>query len=639
MKNKFSLITSVSIALIAGLFMLSSCNKYLSPAPISTFDPSIVFGGVDNARAALLGSYNSMEGDNGYGIRLSMYYPYDNDEMLGAQGTGDNDRRDISHYLLTAGNAQLAVPFNQLYQGIERANNCIYYIPKMAQYTTGTAQQIAQLKRMYGEALAIRAQDYFELVRNWGDVPAQFLPSAFIPNPFLAKTDRDTIYNHILDDLKTAESLVPWRTDLGAIGDAFDERYTLGTVKALRAKIALFRGGYSLRTDTKVMERRSDYLTFYKIALQECQDLNARRDEHTLNPSFKSIWKDGIDAHKGTDAYGEIMMRVGFAAGNGTDSKLGMYCGSKINGVGGSTLTAYPMTFYMYDSTDLRRDISLIPYEIQRDTVKIGHNINSIYDAKFRKEWFTSPSFYFSAGIGATSFTAAANSATQNFELEWPMIRFSDVLLMMAEADNEVNGAPSAAAIAAVKEVNQRGHGGNAALVPAVPTDHDGFFKFVVKERMLELCGEGVRKYDLLRWNLLSIAITQVRANLTALATTTPVTQIFTPYTYMAAQPTYCVTGLPVSMYYKTVNGGANGWPGSTPANDEYQVFVNSYYTTAPTATPTGTTKVSWMGYSGITSNLTNYFAIGFQAGRNELLPIPQSALDANFNLKQNPGF
>lgn len=93
-------------------------------------------------------------------------------------------------------------------------------------------------------------------------------------------------------------------------------------------------------------------------------------------------------------------------------------------------------------------------------------------------------------------------------------------------------------------------------------------------------------------------------------------------------------------MFYTTVNGGGSALFGpATDRNDDYKVFVNSYYQPAPTTKPKGTTKVLWLGYSGITTNLTNYFAIGFQEGRNELLPFPQVALDANYNLKQNPGF
>ncbi len=70
-----------------------------------------------------------------------------------------------------------------------------------------------------------------------------------------------------------------------------NERITKGAAKALRAKIALFRGGYSLRNETKTMERRPDYLKYYEIARDECAGIMERRDQHDLNPDFTNIWK------------------------------------------------------------------------------------------------------------------------------------------------------------------------------------------------------------------------------------------------------------------------------------------------------------------------------------------------------------
>ena len=145
------------------VFSANSCKKYLEPAAISSFSADYVFSNVQNAQKEVLSAYAQMEGDNGYGIRISMYYAYDNDEMIGLHQTGDGDRGDIAHYTLNASNGQLYSPWVQLYKGIEYANNAIWYIPKMSLYTTGTAQQIKELQRLYGEALTLRAQFFLEL--------------------------------------------------------------------------------------------------------------------------------------------------------------------------------------------------------------------------------------------------------------------------------------------------------------------------------------------------------------------------------------------------------------------------------------------------------------------------------------------
>ena len=468
--------------LITGM-QLSSCKKYLNLNPISSFGPETVFGTVANAQKAVLGAYQEMTGDQGYGIRISMYFPYDNDVMMGAGGHGDNDRRDIGRYNLTAGNAQLYKPFNQLYEGVERSNQCIKYIPKMDLYTNGTPYQKAELRRLYGEALTLRAQYYFELVRNWGDVPAQWEPSADQPDLFLKKTDRDSIYDHLLNDLKTAEDLVPWRSGVAALGDPIDERITKGAVKGVRAKIALFRGGYSLRKDNK-MERGSNYLDYYKIADQECKDI-IESGEHSLDPSFRDLWQNQVDAHQ-IDPYGEIMFQAAMAgATSATDSKLG-----KFNGPNGS-LTILPTYFYYFDSVDTRRQVTIAPFKINNDNTLTPVPITSLADGKFRRNWITNPDVDIS-------------NQAQNFSLNWPILRYSDVLLMYAEAENEINNGPTASAIDAFQKVRARAFAGHTDEMGTPPNDKAGFFDAIVRERALEFGGEGIRKYDLIRWNLLA---------------------------------------------------------------------------------------------------------------------------------------
>ena len=124
----------------------SSCKKYLEVEPVSSFGTDYVFDNVINAEKAVLGTYYSLTGDQGYGIRLSMYYTYDTDLMMGQAGRNDNDRRDLAHYNATPNNTQLPRPFNQLYDGVERANLCIYNIPLMDEYNNGNAQQKNLLK-------------------------------------------------------------------------------------------------------------------------------------------------------------------------------------------------------------------------------------------------------------------------------------------------------------------------------------------------------------------------------------------------------------------------------------------------------------------------------------------------------------
>jgi len=599
------------------VLVLAGCKKFLDQQPITDVGPDMVFNDVASTYKAIVGVYSRLTGDQGYGIRLSLYYTVDNDEMQGPTGTGDNDRRDMARFSLTAGNAQLERPFNQLFQGIEFANICIDKIPKMEMYTSGTEQQKKQLQRMYGEALALRAQFYFEAIRNWGDLPSHFKPAyaQASETAFPSRTSKDTLYNRIIADLKTASELVPWKNEVTAIGDPVDERLTKGAIKGLRARIALFRGGFSLRQDATVA-RPSDYLTFYQIARDETNDI-INSNQHSLNPSFKALWKDQVCARAVADPNGELMFQVTGIGGTSTaDTKLGYYNGPRMNNFGNSSINPLPSYFYLFDSTDLRRDVTIAPYNVNADGVtKAGLAITALNDGKYRRDWMTNPTY-------------GPSSQAQYFQLKWQVLRYADVLLMFAEAENELNG-PTAAAYNALNMVRRRGYGkpiGTADVTVDIPSglNKADFFKAVVRERSLELGGEGVRKFDLMRWNLMNTAFTEAKANMVRMSNV----QALVNPTYMAGYPSYVLAGpMPIAMYFKTGN-----------TSDDRNLWSNSFYTTAPTATPSGTTKVNWLT-TAINTTCVARYATGYVPGKSELFPIPQPVRDANFNLVQNPGY
>ncbi len=604
-KNLYKL--TLSVAAIV-LLSFNSCNKFLDQKPITDVSTEVVFSDVPSALKALAGVYSRMVGDAGYGIRVSLYYPLDTDEMQGPTGAGDNDRRDIARYAATPGNAQITNPFNQMFAGIEYANICIANIPKMAMYTNGTDQEKKKLQRMYGEALTLRAQFYTEAIRNWGDLPANFAPASTLAtsNPFPSRTNRDTIYDRLLEDLKLAATLVPWRNELSAIGDAADERITKGTVKGLRARIALYRGGFSLRQDG-VVKRSTDYVKYYQIARDEAAEVMAS-NQHSLNPSYKALWKDQVNARAVADPNGELMFQASGIGGVGAgDTKLAYYNGPTVNGLGNKSVNVLPTYFYAFDSTDLRRDVTCAAYNVAADgSAKIGQAITAICDGKYRRDWISNP-------------TVSPTNAIQYFSLKWQILRYADVMLMFAEAENELNG-PTAAAYNAVNQVRRRGFGqsittANATVDLPAGLSKAAFFTAIVKERSLELGGEGVRKYDLIRWNLLATKINETKAALLAMST------LSAPY-----------NTLPTSMYYRTGSTSDDNRFGSTG------LWANSFYKAAPTATPSGTTKVVWLS-AAINTTALSRFATGFVTGKSELLPIPQPARDANRNLTQNPGY
>ncbi len=592
------------VIMICSLLLSTSCKKYTEVEPVSQYSIAQTFSDVSNVTNALIGVYDELQGDNGYGIRLSMYYPYDSDEAI-VSGNIDNGRRGVGRYQLLLTNSEIANPFRQLYRGVEKANLCIQEIPKMALYNSGSETDKAQLKRLYGEALTLRAQFYFELIRNWGDVPAPMIPAYQQSELYIPQSDRDSTYDKILADLALAKDLLPWRTEAGAR----NERITKGVAKALRARIAMFRAGYSLRANAQ-MERRADYLDFYKIARDECADLMARRDQHTLNPSFSDIWRKLTSFIY--DPAGEIIFEIGAGGGNGnSDSRMGNYDGPTLNnasryGAGGGGLVILPNYFYAFDSADVRRDVTITHYQVPSATnIKSQRRLGELGTGKYRRDWRV----------------PLLPGTVLNVGYNWAVIRFSDVLLMYAEAVNEINGGPTAEAINAYEEVRKRAYG--AVPIGTTPGDKTGFFNAIEKERYLEFGHEGIRKFDLLRWNLLGAKITDARNKIKLIR------DRLAPYNFV-----------PQYVYWRNVGEEIQFYAGvGAPTNA--QPFWRPTQVPSPT---TGWTRTDWAQHLSANvidgKQLWEGMASFFTPGKSELLPFDQATIASyQGRLKQNPGY
>lgn len=138
MKKIITKIAKVAM-LTAFTFSTNSCRDLLEVQPVSQYSVDQVFSDVASATGGLIGVYDELMGDNGYGIRISQYYPFDSDEMY-CTGALDNGRRGIARYQLLLSNVEIRNPFLQLYRGIEKANLCIEQIPLMEKYSKARRQ-------------------------------------------------------------------------------------------------------------------------------------------------------------------------------------------------------------------------------------------------------------------------------------------------------------------------------------------------------------------------------------------------------------------------------------------------------------------------------------------------------------------
>lgn len=605
---KLNRLISILSCLIV-LFTFTSCDEFLDAENISNSNEEQQFDSTADTFTALIGVYNQVIGDDGYGQRLNLYYPQSGDDFKTSGDFNCNDRRGLSTFGACTSNPDLNKPFLKLYSGIERANLVIKNIPLSSVYQSGSAADKKLMDRYLGEAYTLRAQFYYDLIKNWGDVPLQLVPSSDLETVYLPKTDRDVIYEQMIADLATAATLVPWRSEAATS----NTRITKAAVKGLRARIALARAGYSLRRDPRIMAKGSNSEVYYKIAYDECKDIITKGD-HALNANFEAVFRALHDNTE--DAAHEVIFAVGAFGGNAaTDSKIGYYNGmrhsdnSSWKSSGG--INALPVYFYEFGKFDVRRDITVASMQINDANQAILATGALCTDGKYRKSW--------------TSITGTA----QNLAIDWPMIRYSDILLMFAEADNEINGSPSAEAVNAVQQVRNRAYAGNLGQAGTIPTDKTGFFNYVVHERLLEFGGEGLRKYDLIRWNLLATKINETRQKLAQFKDGTG------PY-----------ANVPSVLYYK--DSPYDRTKTAQAALQAVDIYVPAgvsradvYYTPSPGSVPSGYKTANWR--LAVTqqyiSDPAKGYAQYFEANRKELFPIYDDIILSNYNLKQDYGY
>ncbi|GEJ43829.1 RagB/SusD family nutrient uptake outer membrane protein [Chryseobacterium sp. ON_d1] len=609
-KNKFA---SLFLSLFCAM-TLNSCSDYLEVENLSNTAEKQQFDSAPDTFAALVGVYNSAMGDNTYGQRMNLILSQSGDDFRTSGDYNANDRRGVSCFGAVPTNTELLRPFLDTYTGIERANLVIKNIPLSPVYQTGSAADKKLMDRYLGEALTLRALFYYDLIKNWGDVPFQDRPSADLPSVYLPKTDRDIIYDQMLEDLAKASALVPWKSEGGTTA----QRLSKAAVKGLRARIALARAGYSLRRSPQLMVQGTNPQKYYQIAYDECKEI-INSGQHKLNPSYEGLFRS---LHTNSqDTTNEVIFAIGAFGGNSrTDSKIGYYNGlrhddSDWKSAGG--ISAIPTYFYEFSKYDLRRDVNVAIFRVstsKQEDLQTSINWN---DGKFRKSW--------------TSITGTS----QNLGIDWPLLRYADILLMFAEADNELHSGPSQEAIDAVMAVRQRAYAGNLGQVGTIPTSKNAFFNYIVQERLLEFGGEGLRKYDLIRWNLLETKINETRQKLTDFMNGTGAYANVPEYIFYKKPASTVVNYVPT----KTAQQNVLDMDLYVNGINKADVFYNPNQSVA---TPSGYTKINWrlaMTQPYINGDPVKSYAYYFQPNKKELLPIALDVINSNYNLTQDYGY
>jgi hypothetical protein len=443
MKNNiFSLKTIIIAGITCLLLPLNSCEKELEVKPYSYFTTANFFTNIDEAYMATLGVYEPMSSVDSYGYIIPFIFDADTD-LAQISGLGSEDFRTIPHYQGISQTPFFYTAWSKLYEGIDRANVVVERIPQMALYTNGSKAEKDHLNRFIGEAKFLRGFYYSELVRLWGDVPFKIKSSQAGDNLRGALVDRQEIYAQIIKDMQEAALVLPEQLPV-------DERVNKWAAKSMLARVALFAGGYSLHTDGTI-KRPSNYKEYYKLAQQQINEVMAQ-NPYKLNPSYSKVFKNQCQ-HLLEPT--ENIFQVAFFNPAGTKengSWVGYFNGAlTASGVYPTSIgrCLVPKPFYnSFPAADQRRDFSIATYTINA----LGNKVPLLTSkederwtvAKWNREY-------------QTNFTLERSYT----HINWVIMRYSDLLLMRAEVENELNEGPNTIAYDAINQVRKRGFGGD----------------------------------------------------------------------------------------------------------------------------------------------------------------------------------
>lgn len=459
------------------LVVTTGCKKFLSTTPSDFVAPASNYSSESQLLDALAGVYDIL-GKNRLDLYANDFYTkfYACTDLSFYQRSSQTTGPEV--YNFDGTDATVNDTWDALYTGIERANNLIYYInvPKSVDSTERNA--------ILGEALFLRGYYYFLLVSNFGAVPLRLEPTTVTGanTVYVPRTPANKIYAQIIKDMTKAVGLCYPATQFS---DA--SRVSQTTVEGILARVCLTMAGHPLM-DTAM----------YAQALMWAEKVQ-QSGLHTLNPSYSQIFINELQ--KKPDQYRSVLWEAAFE-GNNTgiyqeEGRLGntngiTYTASNFADTGYSYgfIDATAKLYKLYSQGDLRRDWAIAPY-YYKGTNRVDRG-NLLYDrncGKWRRSY------------------ELALPKNKNFNgTNFPILRYADVLLMLAESENQVNG-PDAVAYNALNEVRRRAYGLPLDVPSAVADLQPGLSKeefqdSLEDERARELCFECLRRPDLIRWGI-----------------------------------------------------------------------------------------------------------------------------------------
>jgi hypothetical protein len=430
----------------AGLMLMAACKKQLEEKAFSFNTPLNYYKTAQDAQTAINGVFSAMQAQTAYQRTVWLIAELPADNLI---GNTTAERAELNTFKWTPSNAEINNWWSRSYLMISRANDVIKYVPDIN-------MDVTNRNHIVGNARFLRALGYFDLVRNFGDVPLLLRPIVNKDDTLLfpSRAPAAEVYKSIIEDLKYAEAncLVENKIPTGNKG-----MVSSGAASTLLGKVYLQRAS---TTFADAQDNQNALTALNKVIASK---------QYQLLPKYADVF----DNEKKNGAEHIFSVQFGpVTTGITSNIILRMFFPGQL---GGAAAFFANNNFFNngYSAADsIRKNWNMAN--------KVGTANVTPFVYKYRDP----------------SYVANSNNSNVN----WIVLRYADVLLMQSEALNNINpadpakfaGVDSVRSRAGLKDVTQQLNFTNT-VTP------DAFVDSLVKDRARELFIEGHRRYDLIR--------------------------------------------------------------------------------------------------------------------------------------------
>lgn len=491
-------------------FSLASCS-FLDVEP-QVIAPETFYESEADALYGLTGVYGAMNNEEFYGNYYSLM-------MSGVDDLCycNRDATQAFPYYYNHGTTDINVygAWTTIYAGVKNANEFMEMLERQG-------DKLDPDKVMYSEARFLRAYYHFILAQTWGNVPLRDSASKSPSDVQLAASSQADVLAWCAKEM---EECVP---TLAATLENAPSRVTRSAAQGILARVYLFMAGKSVSGfDSAAMYEKAAYWAKQVIG----------SGLHRLNPSYSDIFINMISDKYDTE-YRESIWEVEFKGDRTTEwtngrigDLMGMQNTSTVDQNFSKWNCNYAYGFYngslklwdLYwrtdrtddeneselEITDARQEWNMAPYNYSGykgdyyATCVAGYDKSPfVFDKKSSLDYPTAAAGQRNASKWRREVIYEGHQNAKNLYtgINFPLLRYSDVLLMYAEAINEVSAANAGEAYDYVKQVRDRA--GIATRVKSEYASQEAVRQLVRNERGRELCFEALRKYDLIRWGI-----------------------------------------------------------------------------------------------------------------------------------------